>query len=292
MKDFYKYKIFGLVVSSEIECPEINIVSGAPDVVIRFGYVPLTFDFPSYKGACFESTPGKLLLKVMNVARYLVSNGNEIIIDPEPNADEPSIRLFLLGSAMGALLLQRGILPLHGSSISANNEAIVIAGMTGMGKSTLAARLLLERFEPLADDIAAINFKDNIPYVIPGIRHLKLWRDSLLKLNIQTDGLKKVRNELEKFYYLPKLKFRNNAYPLKMIYILNYHNDGEIEIRALSGVEKFRVLRNNIYRRSFVEGMDMEKTHFELIGKLASKTKISKLFRGKKDLKLTRWPKR
>lgn len=286
MKTLYTYTIFGLNIASEVECPEMRLFSGRPDVTIRYGLVPQYLGFSSYKGVCFEVLPGKFLLKAINVARYLVSNGNEIIVEPMPDAEEHYVRLFLLSSAMGALLLQRGTLSLHGNAVGLNNEAFIIAGAAGTGKSTLAAILISKGFELISDDIAVISYKNDMPFILPGVAQLKLWRDSLTKLDIHTEGLKRVRKELEKFFYLPETKFSNNEIFLKKIYILNSRNDDEISIYPISGSEKFKVLRNNTYRRSYVESMDMEKRYFELISRLASKTEISRLYRGKRGFKI------
>ena len=93
---------------------------------------------PGGQGVLYQSAPRQFLLKISRVARYLVSDGNEIIVDPEPDADLSAIRLFLFGSAFGALLHQRGILPLHGSAIVTSRGAVVFAGVSGSGKSALA----------------------------------------------------------------------------------------------------------------------------------------------------------
>ena len=90
------------------------------------------------------------------VARYLVSGGCEIIIEPHPTATEKDVRLFLLGSAMGALLLQRGIWPLHGSAIAGRSGAALFVGVSGSGKSTLVGAFHQRGFQVLADDVCAI----------------------------------------------------------------------------------------------------------------------------------------
>ena len=50
----------------------------------------------------------EFLLKLDDIARFLVQHGEEILIQPAAESDEDGIRLFLLGSALGALLHQRG----------------------------------------------------------------------------------------------------------------------------------------------------------------------------------------
>ena len=45
------------------------------------------------------------------VGRYRIEAGNRITVESEPGVPERNVRLFLLGSAFGVLLHQRGLLP-------------------------------------------------------------------------------------------------------------------------------------------------------------------------------------
>jgi hypothetical protein len=113
----HAYQAFGFVFHSELPLPGMH---RAPNdkpavVVIRCGDVPEHLDDVVARGAAFEASSNQLLLTVPNVARYLVQNGDEIVIQPEPNATESDLRAFLTSSAFGALLHQRGVLPMHAS---------------------------------------------------------------------------------------------------------------------------------------------------------------------------------
>jgi hypothetical protein len=278
----YKYSVFGLNISSEIEITELAVTSNNTDITIQLGRVPESLGDKSYKGVCFEAIPGSLIIVAKNIARYFINDGKEIIIEPEPQAKESAIRLFLLGSAMGALLHQRGILPIHGNGIKFNDKAILFAGISGAGKSTLAAMMAAKGFQPITDDITAIGFENEVPIILPGIPHLKLWQDSIHKLKLKSDGLIKVREELEKYYFPTSKILTNDGVPLKKIYVININNQEGIAVRPLSGIEKFIVLKNHTYRYNYVKGMNLEENHFGLTTKLASKIEISRLFRGKK----------
>ena len=89
---------------------------------------------------------------------------------------------------MGALLHQRNILILHGSAIKVNGESVIFVGPSGVGKSTLAAGFTKRGYPFLVDDVCALSVGCNHPLVIPGFPRLKLWADTLKKIDTDTDG--------------------------------------------------------------------------------------------------------
>jgi hypothetical protein len=278
LKERKIYKAFGLNISSQLAIPEIFLSDGLPDVEVKFGSVPESLEHPLQKAVFFEADQDTLLLKIPNVAHFLIRYGNEITIDPASGTDDDSIRLFLLGSSLGALLLQRGILPLHGSVIHINDSAVVFTGNSGSGKSTLAATFVQKGHSLISDDIAAIGFLKNVPYVMPGIAELKLRSDTLEHFKIESFKLNQVKHELNKFR-LPAAQHREDHVPVTNIYILNTGNNGGIELKPTEGIEKFMVLKNQTYRNGFVKGLDLQKEHFDLINKLVAKVKVCNIFR-------------
>lgn len=109
------YWAFGLRIHAEIVCPELPPhpqATGNPDVTIRL-LTPVESISESLENGYFEVRPGIFRMAVPGVAQYQVEDGNRISIEPLAGASQEEVRLFLLGSAMGALLYQRGLFPLH-----------------------------------------------------------------------------------------------------------------------------------------------------------------------------------
>ncbi|HYX07724.1 MAG TPA: hypothetical protein VE912_13430, partial [Bacteroidales bacterium] len=144
------YSAFGLTIFSEHPLPELELSAGKPDVIFRYGTVPEHLEKPDFTAVRFEASHGDFLLRVDGVARFRVKNGNEIIIDKKAEIQDHDVTLFLMGSAIGALLHQRGILPVHGSSVCRDGEAIIFAGVSGAGKSTLAGAFIKKGYQLLA----------------------------------------------------------------------------------------------------------------------------------------------
>src|SRR5947209_10775157 len=107
------YLLFGLRVRSEIVLPELMPAKGdgVADVIVRRGHVAA-----SGNDGEIRAEGGLLILNVPNVARYCIEGGERIVVDAAADVPERNLRLFLLGSAFGGLLHQRGLLPLHANA--------------------------------------------------------------------------------------------------------------------------------------------------------------------------------
>jgi hypothetical protein len=116
----FRHSVYGLTVETWTPFPELEPArEGAKvDAVFRLGDVPAELPGCLQRGARFQAAPGRLLVWLDQVARYLVSDGREVVVQPESGALESDLRLFLLCSPMGAVLHQRGFLPLHASAVA------------------------------------------------------------------------------------------------------------------------------------------------------------------------------
>src|SRR5262249_39727157 len=139
----YHYRFSGLSVDSEMELPGALAAAReeVPDATVRFGKVPRQLPQPSETGPTWEREGDTILLRVPSLARFLIGDGRSITVALEEGALARDACGFVLGSALGMLLHQRGALVLHGSAVAVNGHAIVICGRSGAGKSTTAAAL-------------------------------------------------------------------------------------------------------------------------------------------------------
>ncbi len=276
----YLYKAFGLTIKSEIELPELPLALGDFDVTVSLGATPVSIENPMFKGVRFESSHNEFLLKIDHIASFYVTAGKHIVIQTASNASFDEVRLFLLGSAFGALIHQRGLLPFHGSSVKINSSATIFSGHSGAGKSTLAAAFHKKGYPMLSDDVSVISLTDQgIAYVQPGYPQMKLWSDSIKNLGGEPSSYKTIRKQLEK-HCIPIVEcFQKEAIPLQNIFIVAASNLGELNVRPAKGIEKFNLLRNHTYRFNFIAGLEMQTNHFNYISTIAKEVNVFALTR-------------
>ncbi|MDF1572511.1 MAG: hypothetical protein P1P82_12945 [Bacteroidales bacterium] len=271
----YKYLAFGLKIQSELCFPELHSSEFKdPDVQISFGKNPKELTDIKSVGVLFQAKKNDFLFRLDTVGSFRVQNGNSIIIEPSKSATEEEVRLFLLGSAIGALLQQLDLFTFHGSTVIKDDIAYVIGGKSGTGKSSLAATLLNKGFQLLADDISIIKNIKGIPMVYPGIPHLKLWADVMEALKLDIESYPKVRPQILKYRKPVLHKFSNSPHKLGSIVILNTKNTLDFEIEEIKGSKKFELLKENTYRYRFLEGLEKTNEHFHAVTLLAGSSNL------------------
>ena len=260
----YRYCGFGLDFQSSIPIPELregNIGQGKP-VKIHMA-----------NAACPEGLihiapgvaagPRSFWMEVPDVARLHVSDGSAISIELAHGASLADMRAYLLGSAMGALLHQRGFLPLHASAVEIDGNAVAFCGTSGAGKSSLALNLVKRGHRLLCDDICTIDLASGAPRLWPGLINLKLWRESLDAAGQEHAALEPVLPTLDKYKLPVSEAVEYSSYPLEHIFQLGVSNEQEPKTSSLHGAESLALLVANTFRGQLVSPMAQDRLHFQ-----------------------------
>lgn len=277
------YRVSGLSVGSEIVLPGLNAFAadhGAPEVTIQRGPVPATLDNASVSGPTWQIVDNKFLLRIPNVARFLLSDGRQITFEPEANGDIADIPIFILGTVLGILLHQREQIVLHASAVRVNGKAVLFCGASGAGKSTLAAALAQRGYPLVTDDVCTVTLAaTGAPTVHSDGRQLKLWTQAINRLDLAQRRGERVRASLEKFYVEPAEVF-SEPLPLGAVYSLR-----EARPPHAPGVEKPNVvdaalvLRRSAYRPLLVRRLDQKANYFHAATTIANSAGIFHLTR-------------
>jgi hypothetical protein len=274
------YSVFGLRVRSELPLPELFPASGSgdPDVVIRLG----TIDEPPSR-RIVEVVEDGLLFAIREAGRYRAANGREIVIDPIPGIPDRNVRLYLLGSVFGALLHQRGLLPLHANAIQIDGKAVAFMGESGSGKSTLGAWFHDRGFPIIADDVCVVRFDaDGRAMALPGLPRLRLWQEALEASGRDAGdfGRSYVGDDTWNKFDVPigADTAAAAACVLGAVYVLE--KGAAVDIRRLEGVEAAEAMFAHTYRGAYVSALKEQQGHWSAVMRLVRHTPVYRLTRG------------
>jgi hypothetical protein len=275
----YLYQAYGLTIQSEINCPELeeSPPGHKPDVRIQQGPVPESLVGPKYSGFKCEGNGSSLLIRTDRIAKLLISGGNQIFVQNREGAHDYEIRTLLLGWGLGAVLHQRGILPLHASAVATDQGCLAFCGPTGIGKSALAWAFLKRGYRLLDDNIAALKPDVGIPMVFSGYPEIKLWGDVLGSLSNEYPCLRPVLHGSGKFALDARDHFQRDPQPLIRIYVLSRSCSLVPRMTRLKGGVGFRALSENTFCARFLRGMGQPAKHFDMLAKLADHISVFNL---------------
>ena len=220
----YDYRTYGLRVRSAIPLPFDPLPepggTGA-DVTVRLGTVPS--DLPDGPGnvtrtAFWQARPGAFRMEVAEVARYLVTNGGDVLVEPLGGSDDDDA-VFFASSRFTALLQQRSVLTLHAAAVKTETGAVLLLGRGGVGKSSLAAALAERGYPLLADDVAGVvPGADGGPVALSAFPRHRLWAHTLDEMGWRGRAQRR-RADVDK-YWLPAKLACAEPLPVRAAFVL------------------------------------------------------------------------
>lgn len=268
------YSAYGLHWRSELALPfRPAAAARRADVTVRSGDVVGASILPGAgKGLWSHDSTGVFRMNVPRVARYRVEKGAAIVVDPAGGGDA-DVRTFLLGSVLAACLQQRGIVTLHASAVAVDGGAVLFAGGSGAGKSSLAAAFVERGYGLLADDVAGVVVdRERRATALPAFPRLRLWEDALDGPGGGTRTFTRVRDELEK-YEVPVERFHADPLPVRAVFVLSSHGREAIETATLPPARAFESLVARTYRRRFMNRAGRQG-HFGTLAALAGQAAV------------------
>ena len=260
-------------------CSEAALAGGGPRIVIEPEESQGLPELPPgpHDTAFLQMARGDLRLTVEGIGRFRITDGERIGWQrADAGVSDQDIRTFLLGSAVGALLIQRGMLVLHGNALEKDGQAIVCLGHSGAGKSTLAYALMQQGWRLLADDLVAVNGEG---MVLPGIPRIKLWHDAAKAFGLDPGALPPIREGMNKYLLMGEALQRAP----QAVYLIHQQRHGEPEekgatIRRIQRQQAATLrLRNQAFRPRFVRGLGQEGANFMALARLQQRVPLATL---------------
>jgi len=277
------YKAFGLSIASDYVLDELVACQcEKPELMIINGTVPDSFEDIRVDKPNRKIGKDKFLLKVPRVARYYVEKGALIIIEPCELSSLEEIKLYLLGSCMGATLFQRKILPLHGSCINIGGHGVLVTGKSGAGKSTIASAIYKKGYKMLTDDVAAVGVDGfTEPTVYPGYPGQKLWEDAIERIGRRGDkkSLNRISNDCMKYSLKSSANFCDMELPIKAIFEIVPDVVEQMMIEEVKSTDKLNLIMENTYRPMLAKAMQLQEWHFKQCVEIANQVTAYRITR-------------
>jgi hypothetical protein len=188
---------------------------------------------------------------------------------------------YLLGPIMGFVLLLRGMVCLHASSIAVGDRAIAIVGPAGSGKSTTAAAFSKRGFSILAEDVVTLDDLGDRFLIRPAYPCIRLWPASVKALYGSESHLPKLTPNWDKCYLdlteRPH-QFQPEALPLAGIYILNERSEDADApfVHSLDHAEGLMSLVANTYATKLMD-KQMRAREFELLSRVLKNVPVRRV---------------
>ncbi|MBE1444725.1 aldolase [Paenibacillus sp. OAS669] len=279
------YEAFGFRIASEIPLPELpcetrRIDGSEADIEIRKGGKGKLADKLHESPFMHVVEEGEVFFYVPDTAYYSIRDGRLITVSPVIGADEDLIRLYILGTCMGALLMQRGILPLHGSAVAINGKVYAIVGESGAGKSTLASTFLSQGYSLVSDDLIAVTLsgEDKQPVVTPSYPQQKLWQDSLNHLGMAAGEYRSIYGRETKFCVPVASHYVTSPLPLAGVIEL-VKTENELHLAPIGKLDKLQTLFCHTFRPFLIPRLGLMEWHFQTTSAIANHLSMYQLRR-------------
>ena len=279
------YTAYGLRVRSALPLPFAllpDTPDDEPDITVRLGEAPATLPAPvgaGVRGVVWEAAPGAFVLNVDGVARYLVTGGCDVMVEPRGGGDR-DMGHFLAGPVFVALLRQRGVVAFRASAVATEAGAVLFAGGSGVGKSVLLAALVARGHAMLADVATAVAPSEGGRVrALPAFPRIHLWADALDALGWRGRAGETVRAGVEK-YPVPVQRFHAAPLPVRAVYVLGAHNQDGVELAPVPPGDAFKLLCLHTCRTPFPDaGRPGQLAHFRIVSTLARRTPVVRVGR-------------
>ena len=271
----HRFTLYGLEVESALDLPGAMPGHRHGPADVRISFADLPEELENTPGGHGDGAGG-FLLNVRGTGRYWIVSGSEIRVEREAGGQMSHLRLYLMGSALGALLYMRGFLLLHANAVVIADQAVALAGPSGSGKSTLAMAFSKAGHPVLTDDVCAIAPDGQVE---PGWRRMRLWDDAMAMFDLDpADHPRSFEGDPDyRKHDVPPVSDLPMAAP--MAAILLFDPDEKEAIRPLGPSEAAIGLIANLYRGEYLESLSARDEVVKSCATLAARVPVYRFSR-------------
>lgn len=251
----YEYRLYGLKVKSDIELKQLVVhQSEMPDEpCIYIEKVDVPESLQSISERKYE-IGDKFSWLCNNTTWLIVENGEKIGYCLTGGGYPVYLQSYILGFGMAMLAMQRGMLAIHCSAVCDEKGAVLIAGESGAGKSTVTTAFLEKGYRLMADDMAFVEVgKEKKALAFPAFPYQKLCRNVATAKGHALDELIYINEEKDKFLVPYKGDFFLGEVPIKAFVMLGVRDTQEVVAKEVNGFNRVPIYTNNMFLRHLLK---------------------------------------
>ncbi len=228
----HTYSLFNLNILSEIKFPNWHPGNTAKTscVYITYGSVnPNGLQSAWASGFSYQMNSDDFWVSIPNIARFLISRGTHIIVDPIQRDDDSAITLFIEEICIDILLRQRQISVLPGYSFFLQNQGLAFAGRSNLASSILKGIFYKRGYEFMGDRYFAFS---NDSQLLPGFPELQLSTEVASKLGLKPNQATPVREGIDRV----KLPLHHHSLlpqPLDCLYFIKMSQEEDVRFMSI-----------------------------------------------------------
>ena len=252
----YYYKVYGLTLSSDYEFPQfvsIDKPEGETDIAIEHGMSDEIMNMVK-DGYWSSDRPHNKWFR-NQVGIFWIHDDRKInFLEYDGTIDEAA--QYLPGMCLSILLWFRKMITIHGACLRYKDKTIIIAGNSGSGKSTLSTELIKKGAMLIADDMTGIAAEDGTFYAYPAFPAQKLCMDQVEKNSIDTDGLRQISYDHNK-YEIPRMDiFFNQKSKVDYLFRVERYKEKEddkdaesfeLKTMKVDGADKLKAVTDSLF---------------------------------------------
>jgi len=270
------YKICGYTFRSNIPLPEVVPGDeGQPEFTFQLCVEPKDFSeachwlnhWYSLDGSiwlAFARLEAGYLLRFPALADFVVSaDARTVCCYLRDHCPPETMRHLLLNQVIPILLSHLGKLVLHASACATPQGVMAFMGMTGTGKSTLAASFGLQGFSVLTDDCLLVEQQDEVIMTVPSYPGLRLWPETVTALFEHEPVLQPLAHYTDKKRLLFEQDHFDGSLSLSAIYVLTQPEN----IQDIAGVTINPLLASEALLETVKHTFQLDLTDREKLGR-------------------------
>jgi hypothetical protein len=220
----------------------------------------------------FYRTETGYLLRFPDLADFQVcAEGLTVTCTPVANVGKETPRHLYLNQILPLALSKQGKLVFHASAVEIDSSAVAFMGVSGKGKSTLAASFAANAYRFLTDDGLMVEVDNGDYQVTPSHPSIRLWEDSKAAL-IDSDTPTAPALEFtskSRFLAGESIAFCESPRPLRRVYFLGDGSTSAITFHRMKPAEALIELVKHSFLLD-LEEQDLLAAHFDELSKLAN----------------------